>query len=150
MRFFFPTRIALLILIISVLFIAGMFVFGRREKFIAGRVVDCQTGAPIGSAEVSVDQRGWGIQNGQVIWDKDYIYTTHTDQDGRFALRFKVGANSVNLIAKFPSYLRAQQYERPDSDTVLIRMLVGSNPLNEPTENCIPFSQRQNKVQTVP
>lgn len=52
----------------------------------SGEVVDYATGKPIAGASVAALSRGWGISDGQLVWDKTYLARTSTDSGGRFAV----------------------------------------------------------------
>ena len=82
------------------------------EKQIKGKVVDCETNAPVSDAKVSTNQTGWGISNGQIMWDKTYITETLTDRSGAFELIYDVGSSAKIHVAK-KGYYSAEQFEYP-------------------------------------
>ncbi len=125
-------KIRLAILLILVLIISFSFIFARREKTIAGHIVDCQTNSPIVGAEVAVNQRGWGF-NDYLVWDKSYVYSAKSDNSGYFKIKYRVGS-SADITAQKDGYIKAQQFENPYDD-VIIKMLQGNKPL-ELTYNC--------------
>lgn len=125
-------KIRLVIFLIFVLVISFGFIFARREKTIAGHIVDCQTNSPIVGAEVAVNQIGWGF-NDYLVWDKSYVYSAKSDNSGYFKIRYKVG-DSANVTAQKDGYIKAQQFEDSRSD-VVIKMLQGNKPI-EVTYNC--------------
>lgn len=125
-------KIRLVIFLILVLIISLGFIFARREKTIAGQIVDCQTNSPIVDAEVAVNQIGWGF-NDYLVWDKSYVYSAKSDNSGYFKIGYKVG-NSANITAQKDGYIKAQQFEYPRNN-VIIKMLQGNKP-TEVTYNC--------------
>ena len=128
------SQIRMLIVLALVLIIPTLFLYSRREKLIGGFVLDCSTNKPIENAEVSVNQRGWGFDNGPV-WDKDYTTSSKSDTSGHFEIRFRVGS-SVHLMVKKAGYFTAEQYEYP-KDGVEIKMLQGEGKnFNDITYNC--------------
>jgi hypothetical protein len=74
-------------------FLLALRVF-TGSSYIAGTVVDARTGAPLAGVAVAVSNRGWGVVNGQLVWDKDYVYPTVSDQQGRFRIAFDVGSSA--------------------------------------------------------
>jgi len=109
------------------------FTFFRNDKTISGLVMDCQTNNPIAKVQVTVNQRGWGRIKGQLVWDKDYIYKSVTDDSGYFKITYQVGS-SAHIRAKKNGYLIAEQWEEPGED-IIIKMLKGDNP-KEITYDC--------------
>jgi hypothetical protein len=103
------------------------FLVARRDKIVAGHVVDCQTNAPIAGAGVLVTQSGWGFSNGSLVWDRSYVYRTTSDDTGRFSVTYNVGSSADILVEK-KGYIRAQQYEEENS-SISIRILRGDKPM---------------------
>jgi hypothetical protein len=129
------------VLLFSVIALLALsFIFLPKEKYVQGTVIDCDTDNPIRDAEISVNQRGWGTNNGQLVWDKDFVYLAKTDENGRFYIKYKVGS-SVNLRAKKQGYLAAEQWEEKNSDVVM-KMQQGDIPYPlEVTYNCKTLSE---------
>lgn len=125
-------KIRLIIFVILVLVIFFSFVFARREKIIAGRIVDCQTNSPVGGAEVAVNQIGWGF-SGHLVWDESYVYRAKSDDSGYFKIKYRVGS-SANIMVKKDGYINAHQFEYSRND-VIIKVLQG-NKSTEVTYNC--------------
>jgi len=125
------TTILILVLIISIPFLLFSFVF-RNEKQIDGYVLDCETESPIGNAEVSVNQRGWGTHNGQLVWDKDYTTVTTSDDSGYFVISYRVGS-SAHIQVKKSGFINAEQWEYPG--TITVKILRGDKP-TEMTNYC--------------
>lgn len=61
---------------------------------IDGTVTDYHTGAPIGGAEVTSVEHGWGFSDGSLVWDKDKSSAVTTAPDGTFTARFRNGASA--------------------------------------------------------
>ena len=121
------------IILFLILLVGGGFLFIRREKTVSGIVLDCSTNEPIVNAEVSANQRGWGLIDGSLLWDKDYISKARTDNSGEFTLGYRVG-DSANMRANKEGYITAQQFE-PRGEGIVVRLLQGNNPA-EVTYNC--------------
>lgn len=121
-----------IIIIVIVALIAGC------EKDIKGYVFDCETNEPIEESVVSTNQSGWGINNGQLVWDKSYKTFTNTDERGYFELSFDVG-DSAKIHVKKEGYFSAEQFESPGDD-IKIGMLKGGGALDY-THNCHPLSE---------
>lgn len=90
------------------------------ERTVTGAVVDYETGVPIGGAEVTAVQHGWGFSSGSLVWDKDKSTMVATDAAGRFVAPFR-WASSVRLRARAPGYQRFEAYYAA-GDTVRIRL----------------------------
>src|SRR3989338_3949845 len=120
MNLLFTSKTRLFLGLILILVITVFFIYTRREKV-------------INNAEVSVNQVGWGFQNGNIVWDKMYVNSVHTDSLGYFQILYRVGS-SANLMSKKAGYITAQQYEYPAED-ITINMLKGYKP-TEVTYNC--------------
>ena len=136
--------IGLIVMFLVLVIGAGYFFlifsqYFRGEKFISGYVADCQTGQPIESVEVGVYQSGWGKSDeGSIVWDKNYEYIDHTDENGFFNIAYRVGT-SAKIRAKKVGYYSAEQWASPNSE-VTIRMLMGKDPL-EYTNDCKFYSE---------
>lgn len=72
------------------------------SHYIEGTVVD-SSGAPLPGVTVAVKNRGWGLSNGQLVWDKEYVYQTRSDSAGRFRIIYDVGG-SAHLTATAQGY----------------------------------------------
>jgi len=119
--------------LIVVLTVIIFFAYARREKAVSGYVLDCGTNDSIVNAEVSVNQVGWGFENGQPVWDKSYVTNVRSDSRGYFRIAFDVGS-SAHLTALKDGYLTAEQWEYP-GDSIAIKMLKGDDT-SERTYNC--------------
>jgi hypothetical protein len=75
----------------------GLLWIGCGPKVVRGRVVDSVSGKGIGGVTVRSAERGWGISNGSLVLDKDYVNTTRTDATGYFTLQYRGGGTSVHL-----------------------------------------------------
>ena len=118
------------VLLIILILVSPAFLF---KKVVSGKVIDCATQQPIKSATVTVNQRGWGKSNGQIVWDKDYVYTATTDKNGNFRIEYSVGS-SANLTVKKEGYLWANQWESP-KENIVIGLMAGNNSM-ERTYHC--------------
>lgn len=90
------------------------------ERTVTGAVFDYETGVPIGGAEVTAVQHGWGFSSGSLVWDKDKSTTVTTDAEGRFSARYR-WASTVRLRVRTPGYQRFETYYGA-GDTVRIRL----------------------------
>ena len=121
-------------------FISILIVLSGCEKNIQGVVLDCTTNAPVEDAVVSTNQTGWGISNGQVVWDKSYRTFATTDKFGKFNITFKVDSSAKLHVMK-DGYYSAEQFEHPGKH-VKIGMLSGEGDIGlEFTRNCKPLSE---------
>jgi hypothetical protein len=127
-----PLKVTLVIGVLMTLCIGGAVVLLVTQGFggtsyIEGTVVDSSTGAPLQGAAVAVSNRGWGFINGQLVWDKDYVYPTVSDQNGRFRIVFDVGS-SAHVKATKAGYLAQDNwYER--NTTITITMKASTPPV---------------------
>jgi hypothetical protein len=101
-------------------------------SYIEGVVVDSSTGAPLQGAAVVVSNRGWGFINGQLVWDKDYVYPTVSDQNGKFRIVFDVGSSAHIKAAKAGYLPQDNWYDRNRAITITLKPI---NPAAGP-----PFS----------
>lgn len=74
-----------------------------REQDFHGRVVDVASGAPVADAEIVVWSRAWGITDGSLLWDKQYVFHDKSSPDGRFRITHR-GAWKPHLCARAPGY----------------------------------------------
>ena len=125
----------LLFLIIVVLIISFSFFIIKnffQVNIAKGYVYDCQTHQPISDVEVSLNNRGWGLYNNQLIWDKDYSYKAATNNDGSFRIAYK--GTPTDIQAKKQGYYLAQKYDYPNQN-IKLELLSGNNA-SEVTYNC--------------
>lgn len=97
---------------------------------IEGVVTDYETGEPIRGATVTALQHGWGVSNGQLVWDKDKSVSVETDEAGTFAVGFR-SWSGVRLRSRAPGYQRFEaSWARGDhSEIRLKRRVEGARPL---------------------
>ncbi len=88
------------------------------QSFIDGTVRDRDTKAPIAQAQVVVSNRGWGFIDGQLVWDKDFVYATMSDQGGRFHVDFQVGP-SAHVIVTADGYSQFDDYFDKNTTVVI-------------------------------
>ena len=69
--------------IIAVVLLSGVFISSLSTKNISGVVRDCESGLPVADAEVTARARGWGVRNGSIVWDKDFVVSALTDDGGK-------------------------------------------------------------------
>src|SRR3954452_25246886 len=94
-----PVAVGLAVGVLLTLGICGAgFLFATHgftgPRYIEGTVIDGRTRAPGAGAAVMVSNRGWGWINGQLVWDKDYVYPTVSDPNGKFRIGFDVGSSA--------------------------------------------------------
>jgi len=90
-------------------------------KTVSGTVTDFETGRGIQGATIRAAQHGWGISNGNLVWDKDYSSFATTDEQGRFTIGYRRGS-SANLWAESPGYQRFQAwYPRNANATIRLK-----------------------------
>ncbi len=111
------------------LFLVATQVF-MGGSYIDGTVVDSSTGAPLQGVAVEVSNRGWGFVDGQLVWDKDYVYPTVSDQNGRFHIVFNVGSSAHVKAAKAGYQPHDGWYERNNQITIMLKQI---NPTYNPT-----------------
>lgn len=101
----------------------GMVRSAMAAHSIQGTVID-PSGAPLADVTVAVRNRGWGRENGQLVWDKEYVFQTTSDGAGQFSVTYDVGS-SAHVTATAPGY---QPYEgwHDHNSTLTIRL----KPLN--------------------
>jgi hypothetical protein len=117
-----------------ILIMLATLVFFRREKVVAGQVVDCDSGEPVSEVLVAVNQHGWGFVDRSLVWDKSYVTAGKSGENGSFLIGFKVGS-SANITTTAEGYMKAQQYEIP-SRNVVIKIRKGTEPPGQVTHNC--------------
>ena len=89
-----------------------------RTRLVEGRVVDHATGRPVSGAVVTLAGRGWGISDGQVVWDKERTAQAVADAEGRFRARVR---GDVNVRAEADGYVRYDG--RLDGSRAEVRLL---------------------------
>jgi hypothetical protein len=90
------------------------------EKHVSGRVTDFETNQPIAGATIRAAQHGWGFNNGNLVWDKDYSTYTTAEEGGGFTIGYRFGS-SVNLWVEHQGYQRFQSWYPHNAD-VRIRL----------------------------
>jgi hypothetical protein len=98
---------------------------GRRQG-VEGRVVDHVTGRPVPGAVVTLSGRGWGVSNGDVVWDKESVGRAVAGDDGRF--RARVGGRGVRVAAEAPGYVRYGGWMEGGEATIRLLPRTPSNP----------------------
>jgi hypothetical protein len=93
---------------------------------VEGRVVDHATGRPVAGAAVTLTGRGWGLSDGELVWDKDYAARTHADAAGRFRARVRGG--SVRIAVDADGYLRYGGFLDGRSAELRLQPLRATNP----------------------
>ena len=78
-------------------------------KTIEGRITDCSNSG-LANVEVKVWERGWGIDNGQLVWDKDYIYSGTSDSNGYFSVVYKRGGIDAKLVVRKDGYYDSETF----------------------------------------
>ena len=58
-----------------------------------GIVRDAATGRPIANATLQASNYGWGLRDGQLVWDREKISTTTSGRDGAFSFDVDGGSN---------------------------------------------------------
>ncbi len=120
------------ILVIPIIMILSIFGCSPHNENYTGQVLDCQTNDPIAKAEVSVSLRGWGFSDGGLVWDKEYVNSTQSDDSGRF--KISLGSNSALIKVTKEGYITAEQREEPGKE-IIVRALKGNDSI-EVTYNC--------------
>ncbi len=81
-------------LLICVLVGLIFYLFAPNKQWVSGIVFDCETQQPIVGAKVWTEQRGWGFQDGTLVWDKAYLTETTSSDDGKFEVSFQHGSSA--------------------------------------------------------
>ena len=89
-----------------------------RTRGVEGRVVDHATGRPVSGAVVTLVGRGWGVSDGQLVWDKERAASATSDAEGRFRARVR---GDVNVRAEADGYVRYDG--RLDGSRAEVRLL---------------------------
>ena len=74
-----------------------------RTRAVEGRVVNHATGRPVTGAVVTLVGRGWGISDGDVVWDKERTARAVADAEGRFRASVR---GDVSVRAEAEGYAR--------------------------------------------
>lgn len=124
------------LILFFVLIVVGVgFLYTRREKTLVGNVIDCESGEPISDVLVSVNQRGWGITEGSIVWDRDFITNTKSDNGGHYIVKYRVG-KSAYLRAEKEGYIPAEWYTYSDKNVVLRMRKEFAQPVGVVTYDC--------------
>lgn len=118
--------LSVLCIIVALVFAMQIF---RGSSYIEGTVLDSSTLKPLEGVAVAVSNRGWGFVDGQLVWDKDYIYQALSERNGRFRIEFSIGS-SAHVKATKQGYQPYDNWYEPNS-TVTIR-LKNINPSYRP------------------
>lgn len=114
-------------------------VVGGCGQHVSGVVQEAASGRPVANAVVELSNTGWGLRNGQLVWDAEKVSSTTTDERGRFAFDADGGINlrvrathhapvATSLCARSPMIvriggpyagLRTDRRLLPDSDGAL-------------------------------
>ncbi len=91
----------------------------QNERVIKGRVLD-ESNLPIQGANVIACYSGWGLSNGQMVWDKTFCSNAVvTNHEGAYAVSFK-GASLFRMVATKDGWTQARDF---NSDENTITML---------------------------
>lgn len=74
------------------------------EPGVHGVVLDATTKAPVADATVGLWSRGFGSDDSQIIWDKDYVEMVQTAADGSF---FFKGSEGIEISVRAPGHAPA-------------------------------------------
>lgn len=66
---------------------------------IEGTVLDAATDRPIADARVEIANSGWGVRNGQLVWDKEYRHAARSGADGQFLIKGVDGGHRLAVQA---------------------------------------------------
>ena len=66
----------------------------------SGEVRDAASGRPIADARVEVTTVGWGIRDGDLVWDKSFVHAANTDERGRFEIDRISGGVNLGVSAR--------------------------------------------------
>ena len=58
-----------------------------------GTVRDATTGRPVANATLQASNYGWGLRDGQLVWDREKVSTTTSGRDGAFSFDVDGGSN---------------------------------------------------------
>lgn len=95
----------------------AMFRF-MPEKYVQGTVIDFQTSVPVADVLIALHQTGSGFIDGGLVWDKQYVYETTSDQNGRFKIAYKAGS-SAHVIATKDGYIDYEEWHANGSDITI-------------------------------
>ena len=108
-----------------------------QQGSLAGRVVDCRTRQPVAGATIVAHESDWGWSSGGVVWDKAYDYSTVSDAQGRFTLRYRHD-NAAHLTIRKPGF-RFTLLDTRSNNQLEIGMLSG--PETAWSRNCRPSEE---------
>ena len=134
-------KISFVIIILALL--TGAVYFTRLEKQVTGVVLDCQNDQPIADATIRTENLGWGVDDGKLVWHKNHVGMTTSDENGNFVLKYRVGSSAHLLVEKL-GYATAEQWEiNGDGKTVKLIFNSQTNPnkILEVTHFCRPISE---------
>jgi hypothetical protein len=84
------------------------------KSSIRGTVSDQKTAQPVSGAIVSAHQIGWGMENGRLVWDKEYVSTTTSASDGSFRVSSEHGS-SARITVEHPNYVTYEGWHGANS-----------------------------------
>jgi len=111
----------------TIIKIACVFLFlmadagcGYESQTITGKVLD-ESGATMSDVAVTACYSGWGLSNGQLVWDKDFCSEPAvTDSAGLYVIHFK-GPGSMRLMARKDGWIQTQDFNTTHSRVILTR-----------------------------
>lgn len=95
--------------VIVIGFVTATALAGCTGAPISGELVDYRSGEPVAGARVTLMQRGWGFDGGQLVWDRAYTASTQTGADGRFRLQLPaplLAGRDGSLVVEASGYQR--------------------------------------------
>jgi hypothetical protein len=100
----------------------------------SGEIVDYVSGAPVAGASITAHSRGWGISDGQLVWDRSYSERTSSDAKGRFTISLpgprQLVLGGTTLSVEADGYQRLSEVV-VDGDGALTLQAVRSVPRSE-------------------
>jgi hypothetical protein len=89
--------------------------------------VDYTTGKPIAGASIMVYARGWGLSDGQLVWDRSYSTRTSTDSAGRFTIPLPgprpLVFGGTTLAVEADGYQRISDIIVPGGEPLLVQAM---------------------------
>jgi len=124
--------VAFFLLLVIIAF--NFFTNTLETKIASGYVYDAITGKPVRGVKVSLTRWGWGFsENNSLIWDKDYNYSSVTNVDGRFIIKYIHVPTKVKAYKS--GYVTTVEYNHQPSDKMVIKM-VPDNQINTIEDAC--------------